>query len=138
MKLRRSVIVIGLTGSLLFSSATPSHAVYSEAQRWRFTHYQVALMHVLFTLYAGYSPYDGFARAADPGTDECSQNRPVKLQYKTGSGWQTVAKKKTNDKAKFKASVKDRTGKYRALVPAYTSPSGYDCFKSVTKKTHKH
>lgn len=140
MKIRRVFVVVGLVAALLGSSAAPAQAIYSQARAWQFFHYAETLMYVQFVLATGYTPYDGWARAADP-LEECSQNRKVKLQIKTSSGWNTLAQKETNDKAKFKASVKDKPGKYRAFVPkveASETESGYECYESVTEKRHTH
>jgi hypothetical protein len=49
--------------------------------------------------------------------DDCAAGVSVKIQRRKG-GWRTVRNVDTNDNGKFVAELRDRPGRYRALVPA--------------------
>lgn len=73
-------------------------------------------------------------------TAECMAGVTVKVQRrKKGGGWKNVASVTTTDAGKYKASIKDRPGKYRALAPKLTLEDDSVCLKDVSPRVrHRH
>jgi hypothetical protein len=53
---------------------------------------------------------------ADPELAECISGVKVKIQRKKGGAWKSVGTATTNDLGKYKRSIKDKPGKYRARI----------------------
>jgi IPT/TIG domain len=53
---------------------------------------------------------------ADPELAECIAGVKVKIQRKKGGAWKSVGTATTNDLGKYKRSIKDKPGKYRARI----------------------
>ena len=70
-------------------------------------------------------------RAPSP-TKDCATGAPMRAQYYRDGSWDTIAKGRTNDRGEIKFKVKDRPGKYRVAVKAYTTPGGVSCFAGVS------
>ncbi len=131
MKTRRSLIVVCLVGAVLASSATPARALHPTVKSWNF----VAIAHglvIAFVIGGSYTAERGLEGEEDPLVKACTEQRPVKLQYKTNSGWDTIASGKTNNKGKFSSEEKNREGQYRVKFPAYTAEGGYECFAGTS------
>jgi hypothetical protein len=73
-------------------------------------------------------------------TAECMAGVPVKIQRKKkGGGWKNVGSTTTNDAGKYKRSIKDKPGKYRALAPKVTLEDDTVCAKDVSPRVkHSH
>jgi IPT/TIG domain len=73
-------------------------------------------------------------------TAECMAGVPVKIQRKKkGGGWKNVGSTTTNDAGKYKRSIKDKPGKYRALAPKVTLADDSVCAKDVSPRVrHTH
>jgi hypothetical protein len=73
-------------------------------------------------------------------TAECIAGVSVKVQRrKKGGGWKNVGSASTTDAGKYKVSIKDRPGKYRALAPAVTLADDSVCKKAVSPRVrHRH
>jgi hypothetical protein len=73
-------------------------------------------------------------------TAECMAGVPVKVQRrKKGGGWKNVGTATTTDAGKYKTSIKDRPGKYRALAPKVTLDDDSVCSKDVSPRVkHSH
>jgi hypothetical protein len=129
------LVAVGMVGGLVMVPAQPANAYYLFLEWMGLSHSDGELEWAAL-LEAGLVP---FSAAGDP-LKECIQRRPVKLQRRTASGsWKTVDKAKSNLKGKVRATAPDRKGSYRMLAPRFTSESGYDCYKGVSKvKRHRH
>ncbi|MPZ71015.1 MAG: hypothetical protein GEU71_16050 [Actinobacteria bacterium] len=91
---------------------------------------------VLVTLdYSSTPPQDAPALGAGVSpTKDCATGAPVRIERKKKTGWVKVLKGKTNKKAKFKKKLDPaKPGKYRAHIPAYTTPDGNSCFEGYGK-----
>jgi hypothetical protein len=70
--------------------------------------------------------------------DACEDDATVKIQRKKG-GWKTVKNTQTDSSGRYSVEIKDRTGRYRALVPASNAGPNDDCLKAKsTVERHKH
>ena len=140
MKTRRSLIIVALVGSLLATSATPARAAHPGVERWQFAVLSAQIILVAFWISAGYTPAQrGLEGEEDPLLKACTEHRPVKLQYKTNSGWDTIASGKTNNKGKFDSEEKNREGQYRVKFPAYMAEGGYECYAGTSDpKSYKN
>jgi hypothetical protein len=68
----------------------------------------------------------------------CKSGVNVKIQRRKG-GWKTVANVSTSDTGRYRAELKDRTGRYRALVPAEQLDPNDGCLKAKSPTArHKH
>jgi len=65
--------------------------------------------------------------------DGCMAGVTVKVQRRSG-GWRTVSNVTTNDAGKFVAEVRDRSGRYRALVPATSIGPNDSCLQAKSPK----
>jgi IPT/TIG domain len=73
-------------------------------------------------------------------TAECVAGVTVKIQRKKkGGGWKNVGTTTTSDAGKYKRSIKDKPGKYRAVAPALTLEDDTVCTKDVSPRVrHRH
>jgi len=62
----------------------------------------------------------------------CFADVVVKIQRRSGGGWKTLARKRTNTDGAYRAKVADRRGRYRALAPAFSPEDGHRCLKGVS------
>jgi hypothetical protein len=70
--------------------------------------------------------------------DDCTDGVTVKIQRRKG-GWKTVRSVETTDVGRFTAEIKDRTGRYRALVPAFNPGPNDGCLMYRSPiMAHKH
>jgi len=67
---------------------------------------------------------DGFAA--------CASGVPVKVQYRDGGVWRTVASVLTNPSGNYSAGGVSASGRYRAIAGATTLDSGDRCVKDVS------
>jgi len=68
----------------------------------------------------------------------CTDGVTVQIQRRKG-GWRTIERVTTDDEGRFRAEVRDRPGRYRALVPALTLDPNETCAKArSTKVRHRH
>jgi Tol biopolymer transport system component len=76
---------------------------------------------------------------SDPFTP-CEQSATVKIQKRRSNGsWATVKTVTASTTGAYGGKVSDRAGKYRALVPARNSLSGWICGGSQSAaRTHRH
>ncbi|MGZ8612628.1 MAG: IPT/TIG domain-containing protein [Actinomycetota bacterium] len=66
------------------------------------------------------------------------ESATVKIQRRKG-GWKTVANVDANAAGKFRVEIRDRTGRYRALVPAEDLGPNDTCLKAKSPKVrHLH
>jgi IPT/TIG domain len=68
----------------------------------------------------------------------CEASVPVKIQRKTSSGWKSVGTATTTSTGSYSKKVKDKTGKYRALVKSFTPNSGVDVCSKAKSPVRKH
>lgn len=71
--------------------------------------------------------------SVDSAFDGCESNVPVKIQRRKG-GWKTVANVDTNAAGRFRAEIRDRTGRYRALAPAVDLGPNDVCAKAKSPR----
>jgi len=70
--------------------------------------------------------------------DGCESNVTVKIQRRKG-GWKTVANVDTNAAGRYRADLRDRPGRYRALVPANDAGPNDACEKAKSARVkHRH
>lgn len=70
--------------------------------------------------------------------DGCESGVNVKIQRRKG-GWKTVANVSTSGSGRFRAELADRTGRYRALVPAQQLGPNDSCAKAKSGTVrHRH
>jgi IPT/TIG domain-containing protein len=68
----------------------------------------------------------------------CESNVNVKIQRRRG-GWRTVANVTTSGTGRYRADLRDRTGRYRALVPAQQLGPNDDCLRAKSGiARHRH
>ena len=68
----------------------------------------------------------------------CKSGVNVKIQRRKG-GWKTVANVSTSDSGRYRAELKDRSGRYRALVPAEQLDPNDSCLKAKSPTArHRH
>jgi hypothetical protein len=65
--------------------------------------------------------------------DDCAAGVNVKIQRRSG-GWRTVGNVTTNDAGKYVADIRDRSGRYRALVPAESIGANDTCLQAKSPK----
>jgi hypothetical protein len=65
--------------------------------------------------------------------DDCMAGVTVKIQRRSG-GWRTVRNVTTNDAGKYVADIRDRSGRYRALVPAESIGANDTCLQAKSPK----
>ncbi len=65
--------------------------------------------------------------------DACMSGVTVKIQRRKG-GWRTVKSVATNDAGKYAAEIRDRAGRYRALVPASSAGPNDTCARAKSPK----
>ena len=70
--------------------------------------------------------------------DACESGVTVKIQRRKGS-WKTVERVSTNSDGRYRAELGDRTGRYRALVPAEQPGPNDRCLKARSSIVrHRH
>jgi hypothetical protein len=70
--------------------------------------------------------------------DDCEAGVTVKIQRRKG-GWKTVRNVDTNDAGRYEAELRDRPGRYRALVPAEQLGPNDTCLKAKSPTVrHRH
>lgn len=77
------------------------------------------------------SPATGNVSVLD-GFNACRSSVPVKLQHFRNGQWRNVGTDQTNGNGKFNFGPQNTEGKYRALAPKYTTPSGDVCLKKTS------
>lgn len=73
--------------------------------------------------------------------DKCTTRRTVRIQKRSGSTWQTIAKARgkssgTNGLANFGVNIPSRSGDYRALAPRTKLAIGDICGRAVSTTQH--
>jgi hypothetical protein len=68
----------------------------------------------------------------------CEANVPVKIQRKTKSGWKNVGSATTTASGSYSKKLKDKTGKYRALVKKFSPDAGVNVCSKARSAVRKH
>ena len=69
----------------------------------------------------------------------CESGVSVKIQRNKNGQWKTIATDSTSANGNYKEEVKDKSGKYRALVPKFSPDPDDVCRKDVSPvRKHKH
>jgi hypothetical protein len=79
----------------------------------------------------------GTVKVAD-GFNACRSHVTVKIQRMQNGEWKTVGSDQTTGDGKFKETVKDKTGKYRALAKKTSLEGGDDICVADSSPTVKH
>ena len=69
----------------------------------------------------------------DGDFEGCFQDTVVRIQRRAGGRWKTAAGTDTGSDGSYQVDIRDRRGKYRALVPATTPGEGHRCLKAVSR-----
>ena len=72
------------------------------------------------------------------GFNACRANVTVKIQRLIDGTWKVVGSDQTSGNGKYKTSVKDKTGKYRAIAKKEKLNGGADICTADTSATRKH
>lgn len=81
----------------------------------------------------------GKITAEQAASTDCYSNVTVDIQRKTKSGWRTIKFATTNDEGSYKTKLKDRKGKYRALVNELVVNDVLVCSSDVSPiSRHRH
>ena len=72
------------------------------------------------------------------GFNGCRSGVTVKIQYLKNGTWKTVGSDKTSSDGKYKKTVEDKSGKYRAMIGKKTLNGGDDVCVKDTSPTVKH
>jgi len=72
------------------------------------------------------------------GFNACRSNVTVKIQRLIDGQWKVVGSDQTSGNGNYKTSVKDKTGKYRAIAKKEVLNSGADICTADTSATRKH
>ena len=72
------------------------------------------------------------------GFNACRSNVPVKIQRLVDGQWKVVGSDQTAGNGNYKTSVKDKTGKYRAIAKKENLNGGADICTADTSATRKH
>ena len=70
--------------------------------------------------------------SAEGDYEPCFQDVAVKLQRRTGDGWKVVGRARTDPQGAYRATLRDRAGRYRAVAPAFAPTEGHRCLKGVS------
>lgn len=74
----------------------------------------------------------------DSDFEACESDVTVKIQRRKGA-WRTVKKVDTDDAGRYRVKLRDRPGRYRALVPAEQLDPNNDCLKAKSGIVrHRH
>jgi hypothetical protein len=68
----------------------------------------------------------------------CVASVPVKIQRRVSGSWKTVGSATTTASGSYSKKLKDKTGKYRALVKSFTPNSGVDVCSKAKSPVRKH
>jgi hypothetical protein len=125
-----------LANTLMFVG--PAYAYHPDADNLTFRQQEEgpSTWIILLILKYGKTPPDDAPMrvAGETPTEDCATGAPVKIERKKKTGWAKVLQGKTNKKAKFKKKLDPaKPGKYRAHIPAYTTPDGNSCFEGYGK-----
>ena len=73
------------------------------------------------------------------GYGRCVKGVTVKVQRKVDGTWTTLKRATTDTDGRYRVGLRDRTGKYRAVAPAFDATPDHRCFADTTvTKTHSH
>jgi len=72
------------------------------------------------------------------GFNACRSNVTVKIQRLIDGNWKVVGSDQTSGNGKYKTSVKDKAGKYRAVAKKENLNGGADICNADTSATRKH
>lgn len=64
--------------------------------------------------------------------DPCFADVVVKLQRKAGGTWKGVRRTSTDADGDYRVRIRDRAGRYRAVVPRFSPEEGHGCLKDVS------
>lgn len=62
----------------------------------------------------------------------CYRDVSVRIQRRGQGAWTTVARTTTDDGGAYRTRLRDRTGRYRAVAPAFSPEDGHGCLKAVS------
>jgi IPT/TIG domain len=79
----------------------------------------------------------GVVNVADTFT-ACESGVPVKIQRRVSGSWKNVGSATTTTSGSYSKKLKDKTGKYRALVKKITLNNGADVCKKAKSPVRKH
>jgi hypothetical protein len=79
----------------------------------------------------------GVVNVADTFT-ACESSVPVKIQRRVSGSWRNVGSATTTSTGSYSKRIKDKTGKYRALVKKVTLNSGVDICKKAKSPVRRH
>jgi len=68
----------------------------------------------------------------------CAASVPVKIQRRSSGGWKNVGSTTTTASGSYSKKIKDKEGKYRALVKSFTPNSGVDVCSKAKSPVRKH
>lgn len=70
--------------------------------------------------------------SAEGDYEPCFQDVAVRLQRRTGDSWKGVGRARTDPQGAYRARLPDRSGRYRAVAPAFAPAEGHRCLKDVS------
>lgn len=62
----------------------------------------------------------------------CFRDVSLRIQRKSDGSWRTVARTSTGSDGSYKAKLRDRRGRYRAVAPAFSPEDGHRCLKAMS------
>jgi hypothetical protein len=68
----------------------------------------------------------------------CAASVPVKIQRRVSGSWKNVGSASTTASGSYSKKLKDKPGKYRALVKKLTLNNGADVCKKATSPVRKN
>lgn len=71
--------------------------------------------------------------AAEGDFEACFADVAVRIQRRADGRWKTAARTTTGSDGAYEADLRDRPGRYRALVPASTPSEGHRCLKATSR-----
>lgn len=63
---------------------------------------------------------------------DCFQDVAVRIQRRSEGTWRTIARTATSPEGTYRAKLRDRPGRYRALAPQFSPEEGHRCLKAVS------
>ncbi|HJR44461.1 MAG TPA: hypothetical protein VJ927_02550 [Actinomycetota bacterium] len=63
---------------------------------------------------------------------DCYRDVSVRIQRNSAGSWKTVGRTSTDADGAYRVKLRDRSGRYRALVPAFSPEEGHRCLRDVS------
>ena len=63
----------------------------------------------------------------------CADHVPLAVQRKTDDGWRTLKRVETDDRGRYRVSLRDRRGRYRAVAIRTVEEDGPVCARAVSR-----